>query len=43
MPVMRGLDYSCDYCGHDGHEPDAELLEQVQCEMCGEPVIEGRA
>jgi hypothetical protein len=39
---VSGVDYACDFCGYDGYDPDALLLEQVQCQMCGEPVIDGR-
>ena len=39
---MSGIRYACDFCGYDGFDPDADLLEHVQCEMCGEPVMEGR-
>ena len=36
---MNGVQYAC---GYDGYDPDAAMVEQVQCEMCGEPVMPGR-
>lgn len=31
-------DWVCDYCGTEGSAPTDELLESVQCHVCGEPV-----
>jgi hypothetical protein len=30
--------YVCDYCGHEGRVPDGEMVDRIQCPMCGEPV-----
>lgn len=30
--------YACDYCGHEGDVPRGQMVEEIQCPMCGEPV-----
>jgi hypothetical protein len=30
----------CDYCGATGKIPDGDTADQVQCDQCGEPVME---
>ena len=30
--------YVCDYCGHEGRVPEGEMVDRIQCPMCGEPV-----
>ncbi|HZC73385.1 MAG TPA: hypothetical protein VE442_22000 [Jatrophihabitans sp.] len=34
------IKYVCDSCGYRGVAHDADTADQVQCEMCGEPVLE---
>ena len=29
----------CDFCGYEGSAPDRADSDQVQCPMCGEPVM----
>lgn len=29
----------CDYCGATGHLPEGQHAEQVNCPVCGEPVL----
>ena len=36
---MRIVGYACDYCGYQGVDPSARMVEEVQCRMCGEPVM----
>jgi len=30
--------YACDYCGYEGRDEEARLVEEILCPMCGEPV-----
>jgi transcription initiation factor IIE alpha subunit len=32
--------YLCDSCGHRGVDLSAGTADEVQCEMCGEPVLD---
>jgi hypothetical protein len=31
--------YACDYCGYRGRDEQARMVEEISCEMCGEPVM----
>jgi rubrerythrin len=31
--------YACDFCGYHGADPMARIVEEVQCPICGEPVM----
>lgn len=28
----------CDHCGNEGHLRPGERVDEVQCDVCGEPV-----
>lgn len=30
----------CDHCGATGRIPDGDTADHVQCDQCGEPVME---
>lgn len=32
------IDYACEYCGYDGSVM-ADIVDEIQCPMCGEPVV----
>lgn len=36
MPWL--IEWACEYCGY-GDRTVAELVDHIQCPMCGEPVI----
>jgi hypothetical protein len=32
--------WECEYCGSEGTAPDGEVVEQMSCPHCGEPLME---
>ncbi|MDX6324528.1 MAG: hypothetical protein QOK15_882 [Nocardioidaceae bacterium] len=32
-------EWVCDYCGNTGHTRPGETTDEVQCPVCGEPVV----
>lgn len=37
--MNAGIRYVCDSCGHLGVDKTAGTIDEVLCEVCGEPVL----
>lgn len=36
------VSYACGFCGYEGTDANAQVVEDVLCPVCGEPVLPGR-
>jgi predicted RNA-binding Zn-ribbon protein involved in translation (DUF1610 family) len=33
------IEYACEHCGYRGRAREGTDIDQIQCPMCGEPVV----